>query len=114
MKQNSFEQTPHPSRLDFSKFDWQEQAPGLRTKEFLMENRRIRLLEFTEHFSESDWCVKGHIGYVVGGRITIDFAGKAVLFEQGDGIFIPVGESGKHKASVARGENAILFLCDAT
>lgn len=52
-------------------------------------------MEFSEGFSEEDWCTKGHIGYVLEGRFSIDFNGKEIPFIAGDGIFITEGEESK-------------------
>ena len=60
--------------------------------------KRLRLIEFSKGFIEQDWCVHGHIGYVLDGRLNIDFDGTSVLYNPGDAIFIPEGEEHKHKA----------------
>jgi quercetin dioxygenase-like cupin family protein len=68
------------------------------------------LVEFSEGFAESDWCTRGHAGYVLKGRMSVDFSGEIIDFKAGDGIFIPEGEENRHKARVARGERALLLL----
>lgn len=45
------------------------------------------MLELTREFVEPDWCEKGHIGLVLEGAL-----------EEGDGLFIPPGPEGGHKA----------------
>ena len=57
-------------------------------------------MEFTREFVEPDWCRKGHLCYVLEGQLDIDFNGERVLFTQGDGVFIPPGETHKHMARV--------------
>ena len=41
-----------------------------------------------------------HIGYVLEGKMDITFADGTKTFSQGDGIFIPPGEPGKHRGRV--------------
>lgn len=96
--------------IDFKSIDWVSPAPGLRYKAYVRNNRKIRLVEFTEELDEKDWCTKGHVGYVLEGRFSTDFNGKIIHFKAGDGLFIPPGEENKHKAKVAKGERVSLIL----
>ncbi len=70
------------------------------------------MVEFADDFVEADWCAKGHMGYIVAGRISIDFDGRKIEFNAGDGLFIPAGKANRHKARVAKGETALLFLIE--
>ena len=83
----------------------------MRVKQAVRGNHHIRLVEFSEDFVEADWCRKGHIAYVVHGTIEIDFGTRVVTVNAGDGLFIPPGESSKHKARVPNG-TATLFIVD--
>jgi hypothetical protein len=96
--------------IAFRDIEWESPAPGVRQKAYNRDNRIIRLVEFTEEFSEADWCCKGHIGYVLEGSISIDFSGTPIRFEAGDGLFIPEGEESKHKGKIATGEKALVIL----
>ena len=77
---------------------WQSPAPGVRFKAWERNGSRLRLAEFTKEFVEADWCVKGHIGYVLEGVIEVDFQTKEEVFVAGDGLFIPPGNEHGHKA----------------
>ena len=85
-------------KIDFESMKWQTPAAGVRFKAYEQGGRKLRLVEFSKEFVEQDWCTKGHIGYVLEGRMKIDFDGKVTVFGPGDGVFIPAGE--KHKAKV--------------
>ncbi len=50
------------------------------------------------------------MGYVLEGRISIDFSGREIVFEAGDGLSIPAGEGSKHKGKIAKGEMALIIL----
>ena len=85
-------------KIDFESMEWETPAAGVRFKAYEQSGRKLRLVEFSKEFVEKDWCTKGHIGYVLEGRMEIDFDGKTLAFGPGDGVFIPAGE--KHKAKV--------------
>ena len=96
--------------IGFKEIAWESPAPGVRQKAFVKDGQRIRLVEFTDSFFEPEWCTRGHIGYILEGRISIDFDGKQIEFKAGDGLFIPEGEGNKHKGSVEKGEKALIVL----
>ncbi len=61
----------------------------------------IRVLEMSPKWSESEWCRKKHIGYVISGELRLGFeAERAVKIRQGEGFSIPEGCA--HKASCNR------------
>lgn len=98
--------------INFESLSWESPAPGIRYKAHFQNNRKIRLVEFSEDLDEKDWCTKGHVGYVLEGRFSTDFSGNLVEFKAGDGIFIPPGEDNKHKAKVGKGEKVLLLLVE--
>ena len=89
-----------PYRIDFESMEWESPADGVRFKAFERNSRKLRLVEFTKEFVEPDWCIKGHIGYILEGQIEIDFNGEKEIFDPGDGVFIPAGGEHKHKGRV--------------
>ncbi len=95
-------------RIDFKSMSWERPAPGIKFKARLAEGRKIRLVEFTDQLVEKDWCLKEHFGYVLEGRMTIDFQGKPVEYRAGDGLVI--SEAERHKAQVAKGERVLIIM----
>ncbi len=85
-------------RVDLESMPWQAPAPGVRFKAYEHDGQRLRLAEFTKEFVEADWCVKGHVGYVLEGVIAVDFHQREEVFVAGDGLFIPPGNEHGHKA----------------
>ncbi len=98
--------------IDFKAMAWESTKPGIRQKSFHKDGQRIRLIEFSDGFIEAEWCTKGHIGYVLEGRLFIDFNGAQIEFKAGDGLFIPEGESNRHKGSIIKGEKALIILSE--
>lgn len=85
-------------RILFDEIDWHSPQPGARFKVFRDGCKQFRILELSAEFEEIDWCEKGHVGYVLSGELTIDFAGCVVRFPQGSALSIPAGRSHAHKA----------------
>ena len=83
--------------MDFESMEWEAPAEGVRFKAYEQDGRKLRLIEFGREFVEPDWCMKGHIGYILEGQMEIDFDGDKEVFGPGDGVFIPAGEEHKHK-----------------
>jgi len=84
--------------INFDAIPWQSTMLGARSKTFQQNGKQLRLVEFTNEFVEPDWCVKGHVGYVLEGMLEIDFNGRLVTYPKGSGIFIPSGTENAHKA----------------
>ena len=87
-------------RIDFESMEWESPADGVKFKAYQQHNKKLRLVEFSKEFVESDWCTKGHIGYILDGQMEIDFSGNKEIFGPGDGVFIPAGQQHKHKGRV--------------
>jgi quercetin dioxygenase-like cupin family protein len=100
-------------KIDFASMQWEAPAVGVRFKAYQQDGRKLRLVEFNKGFVEPDWCRKGHIGYILEGRMEIDFNGKVIVFKPGDGIFIPAGEKHKHKGRVLTDKVKIILAEDA-
>ena len=98
--------------LDFSAIDWQEDAPGFRSKSIDLPNARLRLVEISDAFEEKDWCTNAHLGYVLEGRLYVRFSDHTQCFQKGDGLHIEAGEVQRHKAFVMSGEQVQLILFD--
>jgi quercetin dioxygenase-like cupin family protein len=83
-------------KIDFTSIPWETPADGVRFKAYKQNGKQVRLVEFTDEFVETDWCTKGHIVYILEGKLEVDFNGNVIVFNTGDGLFIPAGEKYKH------------------
>lgn len=97
-------------RKRFADVPWVDIAPGAREKRFTDGNHAIRLVQFSPPFREVEPCTKAHVGFVVSGEFTIEFADKLVQFREGDGLSIPAGLATAHRAIVT--QEVTLFLVD--
>ncbi len=98
--------------VDFEKIPWTSTLPGARARIYEAGRKKFRLVEFSEELREPDWCLKGHIGYILEGTLKIDFNGTVETFEAGQGLYIPPGPGHKHMASVPSGVVRLLLIED--
>ena len=100
-------------RVDFAVLPWVTPAKNVRYKIHKHGDRQLRLVEFANGFVETDWCRKGHIGYVLEGRGELAYENHTVAFEPGNGFFIPAGEDHKHKLHVLTEVIRVVLVEDA-
>jgi quercetin dioxygenase-like cupin family protein len=99
-------------RVDFESMAWEFPMEGVRHRVLKGDSRALRLVEY-RHDMEPHWCAKGHIGYIIVGRLEIEFrSGKKEVFEGGDGVFIPPGDAHGHKARVLTDMVKAVFVED--
>jgi len=84
----------------FDELEWIEVGDGMRFKRFQQGELQLRLVEWDKSMLHSDWCLKGHVGYVIEGVVEIDVAGKVFQYQQGDVLVLPEGEAHKHRPKV--------------
>ncbi len=96
-------------KVDFDKLEWESPIEGVRHKYFDQNNLRLRLVEYSKEMPPH-WCEKGHYGYLIEGRIEIEYEDSRIVYEFGDCIFIPDGPDHKHRARVLSEKALIFFL----
>jgi quercetin dioxygenase-like cupin family protein len=94
-----------PAKVDFPALVWKRVegggASGRAKGRTLATGETIRLLEITPKWNESEWCRKAHIGFVLSGRLRLDFVDFNPLdIGKGQAFSIPAGCA--HKASCKR------------
>jgi quercetin dioxygenase-like cupin family protein len=100
-----------PYRVDFDQVEWESPMKGLRFKAVRQAGRQLRLVEYTKEM-EPHWCDKGHIGYVLEGRLEIRFAGEVQTYAAGNGVFIPAGGEHKHMGKALTDVVRVVFVED--
>jgi mannose-6-phosphate isomerase-like protein (cupin superfamily) len=101
-------------RIDFAKLGWRKKNGGAPEKRYARNGRTLRLVRFTDQFTEEDWCVNGHVGMVLSGRLTIDFGRERIEYKAGNALFIDAGAKDRHKTIIAPGEEATLLLFEGS
>ena len=98
-------------KIDFESVPWETPLKGLRARKRIQDSKQLRLVEYTKDM-EPHWCEKGHIGYVLDGQFEIRFEREVIVFNQGDGIFIPSGKEHKHMGRVLSDVVKVIFVED--
>jgi quercetin dioxygenase-like cupin family protein len=99
----------NPYKVDLESIPWETPIRGLRFKARREGGRQLRLVEYTPDM-EPHWCEKGHIGYVLDGRFEICFGPETVIFNAGDGVFIPPGSEHRHMGRALSDVVRVVFV----
>jgi quercetin dioxygenase-like cupin family protein len=100
-----------PHKVDFKKLAWETPIAGVRAKTLKHGGKQVRLVEYTPAM-EPHWCEKGHYGYVLEGTFEIGFDGETVIYEAGDGVFIPPGKADRHVGKALTSTVRVVFVED--
>ncbi len=96
--------------IDFRDLEWQDQRPGVRFKSRTEGGNTMRLVEFSNGVVEHDWCLRGHMGYILDGDMEVDFGDSVSHFRKGDGLYIAEGT--RHRASVPAGVTTVVIFVE--
>jgi hypothetical protein len=97
-------------RISPDDLPWLEPAAGIRCQAVERNGRQIRFVEFALGFCETEWCPKAHLGYVVAGRMEIEFADAVEMFSTGDALMIAANDM--HRARVVDGPVRLFLVED--
>ena len=98
-------------RIEFEGLEWESPVPGMRQKVRTEGSRQVRLVEYTPEM-EPHWCEKGHHGYILDGSFSLEFDSGSVVFETGDGVFIPDGAAHRHMGRALTPVVRVVFVED--
>jgi hypothetical protein len=89
--------------IQFNTASWEVVNSHVRQKRIVADNCVVRWLELASGFREHEWCCKDHVGYVIDGALSVEFADRIETLHPGDGFVLNGGDDGRHKATVIRG-----------
>jgi hypothetical protein len=94
--------------------EWRDDAPGIRAREcFDVDGKRFAIVEYGPGAARDDWCVVGHYGFVVSGRIRYRFEDGSPALEAGAGEAFFLSTAPGHQGGNAAAEGpTTLFLID--
>lgn len=84
---------------------------GVRQKVCRIGSKQLRLVEYSKNMPPH-WCEKSHFGYILHGRMKIEFENEVHTYSLGDGVFIPKGQQDKHMARILTEKVAAVFVED--
>lgn len=97
-------------KAEFDKLHWQSPVAGVRHKVIDQNHIRMRLVEYSNAMPPH-WCQKGHYGYLIEGRMEMEYPEATIVYNPGDGIFIPDGPEHQHRGRVLS-ETALVFMIE--
>jgi quercetin dioxygenase-like cupin family protein len=98
-----------PYKINFDQIEWESPIAGVRHKYIDQVGHRIRLVEYSNEMPPH-WCEKGHCGYLLRGKMEIEYSDTKIIYNPGDGIFIPDGPEHKHKGKVLSEQALVFFI----
>jgi hypothetical protein len=98
--------------VDFERLPWEGTAAGLRSKTFVRDGQRARLLELSDGFVERGWCTRSHAFHVLDGSCSLETREGIVPLEKGAVGLIPGGEPHSHRLVLGSDERALLLVFD--
>jgi quercetin dioxygenase-like cupin family protein len=98
-----------PYQIQFDQIPWESPMIGVRHKFIEHDGQRLRLVEYSSEMPPH-WCEKGHCGYLLSGKMAIEYPHTEIIYTEGDGILIPDGPEHRHKARVLSGKALVFFI----
>jgi len=98
-------------KINFNKIDGKTPLEGVKSKFYKHGNKQIRQVEYTKDMPPH-WCEKGHYGMILEGKFEIEFENETIIYDKGDGVFIPNGKDHKHCAKVLSDVVKVIFVED--
>ena len=95
--------------VKFKNLEWQAPIEGVRCKVYKHGDKQLRLVEYSKEMP-LHWCEKGHYGYILEGEFEIEYRNERLVYQAGDGVFIPEGENNRHKARVLSEVVKVIFV----
>jgi quercetin dioxygenase-like cupin family protein len=99
-------------KIPFESAEWADDQADIRSRAARALGQRWAIVEYEPGAARGEWCLDGHRGYVLAGRIEYEFDdGSAPLaVEQGEGFFLAAGTG--HRGRNPGRETTRLFLID--
>ncbi len=96
-------------KAEFDKLEWESPIKGVRHKYIDQNNLRIRLVEYSKEMP-LHWCEKGHYGYLIEGKLEVEYENGKIIYRSGDGIFISDGSDHKHRGKALTEKVLVFFM----
>ena len=85
----------------FADVEWQSPGEFMRHKVFDCGAQRMRVMELQRGMQHPEWCPKGHAGYILEGKLSLEFEDGTVVLGPGDAFLVPSGTAAQHRPTPA-------------
>lgn len=99
-------------KVAFNELEWESPIEGVRHKCTEQDGLRLRLVEYSRQMPDH-WCEEGHYGYIIEGRMEIEYENARVVYGPRDGVFIPDGPDHRHRGR-ALSDRVLVFFVEET
>jgi len=89
--------------------NWEKPLKGVKCKIFKQGEKQLRFVVYSKEMP-LHWCEKGHFGYILDGEFEIEYEHEKVIYQTGDGVFIPDGKEHRHRAKVLSEYVKVIFV----
>jgi quercetin dioxygenase-like cupin family protein len=98
--------------IELSRTDWTPDVPGIHAREAYLEGRRWAIVEYAPGAKRHEWCVDGHVGFVLSGTVEYEFedGGAPLTVGEGDAFALSTGRA--HRGTNRADEPTRLFVID--
>ena len=96
-------------KVNFEGINWEDPIEGVKCKIFKYGNKQLRLVVYTKEMPPH-WCEKGHFGYILEDKFEIEYQNEKIIYQTGDGVFIPDSKEHKHRAKVLSEFVKVIFM----
>ncbi len=100
-----------PYTARFVAMNWESSTPKVRQKLHRVGDQQLRVVEFERGLEHPAWCERGHIGYILQGKLALEFDEETLEFGEGEGFIIPDGKANRHRP-VPLTEHVLLILSE--
>ena len=99
-------------KLDFDSVDWADDQADIRSRAAAALGSRWAVVEYGPNAARGEWCIDGHRGYVLAGRIEYEFddGSESLAVDEGEGFFLTAGTG--HRGRNPGAASTRLFLID--
>jgi quercetin dioxygenase-like cupin family protein len=100
------------SLVRFGDIDWEQDVPGIQARERSVQGRRWAVVEYARAARRREWCLDGHVGYVLEGAIEYEFddGGEVLTAGKGEAFCLSTGRA--HRGRNLAASPTRLFLID--
>ena len=99
-------------QVRFPELPWDDDVPGIRDRASLVEGRRWALVEYAEGARRHEWCLDGHLGFVLAGALEYEFedGGEPLTLSEGEAFCLSTGRA--HRGRNLAESPTRIFLID--
>lgn len=94
--------------LDLDDRAWSDADEHVREKRIEQGGRRVRLLELSDGYDHPGWCENPHVGFVLEGRLELEFDDERWSVAAGNGFEVGAGAESRHRPIAV--ETPVLLL----